>query len=121
MSNLTTINFSAKTQGDADAVHGVKIPVGMTLVGVMVFPAAIAGSPTAATFDVNAGASAVVSALAVSEAGTAATWLSRHLGGSNAPVALAKDTALTVDVNLAGGTSPTVSYDVTLWLLAGTL
>ena len=120
MSNLLSVCFSAQAQGDADAVHGFVLPVGMTLVGVSLYPEAFTGTPTGFNIDVNVGESEAVKALAAGTAGTAGVWKARHFGGTDAAVALAAGAAVTVDVNLAGGTTPTADYDVVLWLLEGT-
>ena len=117
MSNLVSVCFSSQAQGDADAVHGFVPPVGMTLVGVTVYPEAFTGTPTGFNIDVNVGETEAVKALA---AGTTGAWKARHFGGSNAAVALAAGDVVTVDVNLTGGTTPTADYDVVLWLLEGT-
>src|SRR5829696_8328900 len=102
MTGLMCVNFSAQAQADADAVHGFVAPVGMTLVGVSVYPEAFTGTPTGFNIDVNVGESETVKALAADTAGTAGTWASKHLGGSNAAVAIASGTEVTVDVNFAG-------------------
>jgi hypothetical protein len=120
MSNLLSVCFSARAQGDADAVHGFVPPVGMTLVGVTVYPAAFSGEPTGFNIDLNVGETEAVKALAAGTAGTAGAWKARHFGGANAAVALAAGDVVTVDVNLAGGSTPTADYDVVLWLLEGT-
>ena len=120
MSNLLTVCFSAQAQGAANAVHGFVPPVGMTLVGVTVYPEAFTGTPTGFNIDVNVGAAEPVKALAANTAGAAGTWKARHFGGSNAAVAITAGDVLTIDINLAGGTTPTADYDVVLWLLGGT-
>ena len=121
MTGLMCVNFSAQAQADADAVHGFVAPVGMTLVGVSVYPEAFTGTPTGFNVDVNVGETEVVKALAANTAGTAGTWSSKHLGGANTAVAIAKAAVVTVDVNLVEGSTPTADYDVCLWLLPGTV
>ena len=120
MSNLLCISFSSQAQGDADAVHGFKAPIGMTLVGVTLYPEAFTGTPTGFNVDVNVGETAAVTALAANTAATPGEWKTGHLGGSKVAVAIAAGDAVTLDVNLAGGTTPTADYDVHLWLLEGT-
>ncbi len=71
MTGLMCVNFSAQAQADADAVHGFVAPVGMTLVGVSVYPEAFTGTPTGFNIDVNVGETEVVKALAANTAGTA--------------------------------------------------
>lgn len=119
MSKLMCVGFSSQAQGDADAVHGFKAPVGLTLVGVTVYPEAFSGAPTGFNVDVNVGETEAVKALAASTAGASGEWKTGHFGGTNAPVAIAAGDEVTVDVNLAGGTTPTADYDVHLFLLVG--
>jgi hypothetical protein len=121
MSGMLCVNFSAQAQADADAVHGFIAPVGLTLVGVSVYPEAFTGTPTGFNVDVMVGETEAVKALAANTAGTAVQWKSKHLGGTNAAVAVAAGAVVTVDVNLAEGTTPTADYDVCLWLLPGTV
>ncbi len=121
MINLLSITFTAQAQGDADGVHGVELPVGMTLVGVSLRPEAFTGSPTGFDVDIQAGGVDVVTAVAANTAGTAGSWRSAHFGGSAAPVAIAAGATLEVDVNFTGGTTPTADYDLVLWLLPGTV
>jgi hypothetical protein len=119
MSKLMCVGFSSQAQGDADGVHGFKAPVGLTLVGVTVYPEAFSGTPTGFTMDVNVGETEAVKALAANTAGTPGEWKTGHFGGSNLPVVVAAGDKVTLDVNLAGGTSPTADYDVQLFLLVG--
>jgi hypothetical protein len=119
MSKLMCVGFSSQAQGDADAVHGFKAPVGLTLVGVTVYPEAFSGTPTGFNLDINVGETEVVKALAANTAGASGEWKTAHFGGANLPVAIAAGDAVTVDVNFAGGTTPTADYDVHLFLLVG--
>jgi hypothetical protein len=119
MSKLMCVGFSAQAQGDADAVHGFKAPVGLTLVGVTVYPEGFSGSPTGFNLDVNVGETEVVKALAADTAGASGEWKTGHFGGSQAPVAVAGGDLVTVDINFAGGSTPTADYDVQLFLLVG--
>ena len=121
MSDLVCVSFSAQAQGDADAVHAFVAPVGMMLVGAVVHPEAFTGTPTGFNIDVNAVETEVVKALAADTAGTAGVWKARHLGGSNAAVSVAAGTEVSIDINFAGGSTPTGDYDIQLWLLPGTV
>jgi hypothetical protein len=118
---LITFNFSAQAQADADGVHLLKVPFGITLVGVTVCAEAFTGSPTGFNIDIQDDAADVITAVAANSAGTPGEWKSTHLGGSNAPISVAAGSVLEVDVNLTGGTSPTADYDVTIFALAGTV
>lgn len=119
--NLLTFTFSAQTQGEADGVHTLYAPVGLTLVGVTLCAEAFTGSPTGFSVDVQDDGSDVVTAVAANSAGTAGSWLTAHLGGSQSAVAIAAGSEVEIDVNFTGGSSPTADYDVTLWCLAGTV
>lgn len=118
---LMTFNFSAQAQVDADGVHTVKVPFGITIVGVTVCAEAFTGSPTGFNIDIQDDTTDVISAVAANAAGTPGEWKSTHLGGSNAPVSVAAGSVLEVDVNLTAGSSPTADYDVTIFALAGTV
>jgi hypothetical protein len=120
VSKLMFACFSSQAQGDADAVHGFKAPVGLTLVGVCVRPEAFTGTPTGFSVDVNVGETEVVKALAANTAGTPGEWKTGHLGGTAVPVAITAGDEITVDVNFTGGTTPTADYDLQLMLLVGT-
>lgn len=120
MGNLMCVGFSAQAQGDADAVHGFVAPVGLTLVGATVYPEAFSGEPTGFNLDVNVGEAEAIKALAADTAGTSGEWKTGHFGGARTPVAIDAGDVVTVDVNLAGGTTPTADYDMLLFLLVGT-
>lgn len=64
-------------------------------------------------------ARARITAIAANTAKTVGTWVSKHFGGSNAPVHLARDSVLDVDINLTGGSTPTADYTIVLWALVG--
>lgn len=119
--NLLSFTFSAQAQADADGVHTLYAPVGLTLVGVTVCAEAFTGSPTGFNVDVQDDGADVVTAVAANTAGTPGSWLAAHLGGSESAVAIAAGSEVEIDVNLTGGSSPTADYDVTLWCLAGTV
>lgn len=122
MSNqLLAFTFSSQAQAAANGVHTLYAPVGLTLVGVTLTAEAFTGSPTGFNVDIQDDDVDVITAVAANTAGVSGRWLSTHLGGSNAPVAVAAGSEIEVDVNFSGGTSPTADYDVTLWCLAGTV
>jgi hypothetical protein len=120
-SQLITFQFSAQAQADADGVHTVKVPFGITLVGVTVCAEAFTGSPTGFNIDIQDDTTDVITAVVANSAGTPGEWKSTHFGGSNAPVAVAAGSVMEVDINLTGGSSPTADYDVTIFALAGTV
>lgn len=118
---LITFNFSAQAQGAANGVHTVKVPFGITLVGVTLCAEAFTGSPTGFNIDIQDDTVDVITAVTANAAGTPGEWKSSHLGGSNAPVLVAAGSVVEVDVNFTGGSSPTADYDITLFALAGTV
>jgi hypothetical protein len=123
MSNamMFTLCFSAQAQVTANGVHGVKVPFGMTIVGVSLWPEAFTGTPTGFNVDIQVAAADVITAVAANTAGTPGEWKSTHLGGTNTPVAVAAGSVVEVDVNLTAGTTPTADYEVVIFALAGTV
>ena len=118
---LITFCFSAQAQVTANGVHTVKVPVGITIVGVSVAAEAFTGSPTGFNIDIQDDDVDVITAIAANTAGTAGEWKSTHFGGSNAPVVVAAGSEIEVDVNLVAGSAPTADYDVTIYALTGTV
>jgi hypothetical protein len=118
---LVTFNFSAQAQATANGVHTLKLPFGITIVGVTVCAEAFTGSPTGFNIDIQVGAIDVITAVAANSAGTPGEWKSTHFGGSNTPVAVAAGSVIEVDVNLTAGTTPMADYDITIFALAGTV
>ncbi len=116
---MYTIVFSAQAQAAANGVHSVKLPRGATLVGVSLGVEALTGTPTNIKVDVNDDGTEIVADAVTLTAAGAGYWLTTHFGGTNAPVAIAAGSVVTVDVKFTGGTTPTADYDVTLFLLAG--
>jgi hypothetical protein len=99
----------------------VKVPFGITIVGVTVVAEAFTGTPTGFNIDIQDDGTDVITAVAANTAATPGEWLSTHLGGTNTPVAVAAGSKVEVDINLTAGTSPTADYDVTIFALAGTV
>jgi hypothetical protein len=120
-SQLITFNFSAQAQTTANGVHTLKVPFGITIVGVTVCAEAFTGSPTGFNIDIQDDTVDAVTAVAANTAGTPGEWKSTHFGGSNTPVAMAAGSVMEVDVNLVAGSTPTADYDVTIFALAGTV
>ncbi len=116
---LVTFCFTVEAQAAADNVHEFTIPRQMTIVGISLCAEAFTGSPTGFSIDVVDDGSHVISAVAANTAGTPGTWLSKHYGGSNDPVAIAASSVVGVDVNFTGGTSPTADYTLIIWALMG--
>ena len=118
---LVCFTLSSQAQADADGVHTLYAPVGLTLVGVTVCAEAFTGGPTGFNVDIQDDGVDVVTAVAASTPATPRAWLTPHFGGSQTPVGIAAGSKIEVDINLTGGSSPTADYDVTLWCLAGTV
>jgi hypothetical protein len=118
---LLTFNFSAQAQSAADGVHSIKVPFGVTIVGVTVCAEAFTGTPTGFNVDIQDDTVDVIVAVAANTAGTPGEWKSTHFGGTNAPVAVAAGSRIEVDVNLTAGTTPTADYDVAIFCMSGTV
>ena len=122
MNLAVPFNIPLVGQADADAVRTIQFPFGVMITAVTVQPDAFTGTPTGFTVDLNVDGDATdVAALAANTAGTVVHWLSKHHQGDDEVIRVAKNTDVTLDVNLAGGTSPTVDGIVTLWLIQGTV
>ncbi len=122
MNLAVPFNIPLVGQADADAVRTIQFPFGVMITAVTVQPDAFTGTPTGFTVDLNVDGDATdVAALAANTAGTVVHWLSRHHQGDDEVIRVAKNTDVTLDVNLAGGTTPTVDGIVTLWLIQGTV
>lgn len=125
MNNFVDYAFPLAAVADGDAAIAVPLDTTfgpMRLVSVMVYLSAVAGSPSGATIDVNLtdGTTTYVPILA-SSIGTAA-GTTRHTPSdadvfAGQAVAVQEATAdyrATVDVNIAGGSSPTVTGTLVL-------
>lgn len=122
MNLAVPFNIPLVGQADADAVRTIQFPFGVMITAVTVQPDAFTGTPTGFTVDLNVDGDATdVAALAANTAGTVVHWLSRHHQGDDEVIRVAKNTDVTLDVNLAGGTAPTVDGIVTLWFIQGTV
>ena len=122
MNLAVPFNIPLVGQADADAVRTIQFPFGVMITAVTVQPDAFTGTPTGFTVDLNVDGDATdVAALAANTAGTVVHWLSRHHQGDDEVIRVAKNIDVTLDVNLAGGTAPTVDGIVTLWFIQGTV
>lgn len=116
---LVCWTFTAEAQADADGVHAWQVPVGVDIVYITVCAEAFTGSPTGFNIDVQDDASDVITAVAANTAGTPGTWKAYPMGGANDPVHVEAGSALEIDVNLVGGSSPTADYTIQIWALTG--
>ncbi len=122
MNLAVPFNIPLVGQADADAVRTIQFPFGVMITAVTVQPDSFTGTPTGFTVDLNVdGDATAVAALAANTAGTVVHWLSKHHQGDDEVIRVAKNTDVTLDVNLTGGTSPTVDGIVTLWFVQGTV
>ena len=121
MQEMMVFTFTGQAQQAANGVQLWQVPVGMTIVGVTLCAEAFTGTPTGFNVDIQAGGTDVITAVAANTAGTVGTWGSTHVGGTNAPVAVAAKTALEVDVNFTAGSTPKADYTLVIYALPGTV
>jgi len=84
------------TLGDAYKYYTTLIP--LTVVGVVCSPSA---NDADLTVDINDDGSGVITAIACATAATPGTWKSTHIGGTNTPVRIDKDSVISLDANSA--------------------
>jgi hypothetical protein len=111
------MTFCGKGVAAANNYHELTALQGFTIVGVSVCAASFTGTPTGFNLDVNDDGAAVITALAANTAGTPGEWKSSAVGGANDPITVARGSNMTVDINFAGGTTPTADYTLVLWVL----
>jgi len=116
---LIPIVLTLQAQQAADKVHGTVLPFGGTLVGISAFVGALGGSPTNVKFDLMQGATELIVDIFTLTAAGGSTYKTTHFGGTNTPIALTKDANLSIDVKFTGGSTPSVTGDLTLWILTG--
>lgn len=121
MNLAVPLSLSAQAQADADAVHEIKLPFGVMITAVSLTPTGFTGTPTGFTIDLNVDGVEQLAALAADVAGTPVLWKSKHYQGDDEVIRASKDGVVSIDVNLAGGTTPTVSYDLVIWFVQGTV
>lgn len=94
----------------------ITTPCQLTIVGVV---ASSNVDDANTTVDINVvGGAAIIEGIAVTAKATPGTWLSTHLGGANAPVAVAADSILSLDANNADANT---AITVQIWALLGSL
>jgi hypothetical protein len=116
---MRVLTFSVEGQADADSVICFQTLEQMTIVGVSLEAEAFTGTPTTFDIDIQDDGTDVITAVAASTALTPGTWKSTHFGGTNAPVTIAKDSEVEVDVNFSGGSSPTADFTLLIYYLSG--
>jgi hypothetical protein len=116
---MRVLSFTIEAQDDADGVIEFEALEAMTIVGVSLCAEAFTGTPTGFNIDIQDDGADVITAVAANTAGTPGTWKSVHMGGTNSAVDIAAGSSVEVDVNLAGGTSPTADFTLVIWYLGG--
>lgn len=116
---LVVFSFDAQAQVTANGVHEFVALKQMTIVGVSLCAEAFTGTPTGFNIDIQDDGTDVITAVAAGTAGTPGTWKSTAIGGANAPVVVAADSSVEIDVNLTAGSTPTADYHVDIWALIG--
>lgn len=116
MQNLTAMVFTVQAQLDADGVIEFDAPIGFTVWGASLCAEAFTGVPTAFTADIQDDGTDVITAITASTALTPGTWYTPALGGTNTPVHIAAGSDVEVDINLAGGSTPTADFTLVLYV-----
>ena len=116
---MRTLTFQVPALADADSVVGFEALEDMTIVGVSLNATVFTGSPTGFTIDIQDDGTDAIAAITANTALTPGTWQSVHMGGTNAPVHIAAGSEVEIDLNLTGGSSPTATFTVVIYYLAG--
>lgn len=116
---MRVLSFTVDAQDDADGVIEFEALEDMTVVGVSLCAEGFTGTPTGFDVDLQDDGTDAITAVAASTAGTPGTWKTAHVGGTEAPVRIAAGSAVEVDVNLSGGSSPTADFTLLIYYLAG--
>jgi hypothetical protein len=116
---MRVLSFHVAPLADADSVIDFKALEGMTIVGVSLCATVFTGTPTGFNVDIQDDGADVITAVAADTALTPGTWLTPHMGGSQAPVTIAAGSEVEVDLNLTGGSSPTAEFDLVIYYLGG--
>lgn len=105
---LVPIVLAFQGEQDADGVMGLTLPpdVGFTLKGVSHF-LTFTGTPTTETIDIQDDGTDATGAAAIDVSTDGYTAIT--------PVQFAGGSVIEVDLNLAGGTTPAATGEITLW------
>ena len=109
------IALAGKGVGANNNYHKFNALQGFTVVGMTLCAFALTGSPTGFNVDLNDDGVGVIAALASNAAGTVGEWKSTAVGGSADAVTIARGSVVSVDLNFAGGTSPTAEYTLIIY------
>ncbi len=88
------------TLGDAYKYYTALVP--LTVVGVVCSASA---NDADLTVDINDDGSGVITAIACATAATPGTWKSTHIGGTETPVRIAKNSVISLDANNAAAST----------------
>lgn len=116
---MRALSFRVDPLADADSVLAFEALEAMTIVGVSFEPLVFTGTPTGCTIDIQDDGTDVIAAITANTALTPGTWKSVMMGGTEAPVHIAAGSEVEVDLNLTGGSSPTASFCLVIYYLAG--
>ena len=111
-----TFNIGDPDESAAVATSGAAyfmLPFQATLVYASVSPME---DDSGATLDINDDAVAIVSGIDASDHDVPGEWISRHAGGTNAPVLIAAGSEMTLDINAGAAAN---RFDITLLFLTG--
>ena len=89
------------------------VPVNMTIVYVCVAPR---DDDSSATIDIQDDTADIITGLVASDADVPGTWISKHFGGTNAPVAVVAGSKIEFDFNSC--TAANVFY-IQIWAITG--
>ena len=116
---MRVINFHVSPIVATDSVIDFSALEDMTIVGVSLCATVFTGTPTGCTIDIQDDGTDVIAAITADTALTPGTWKSVHMGGTEAPVHIVAGSEVEIDLNLAGGSTPTAAIDVVIWYLGG--
>jgi len=116
---MRVLTFQVPALEDADGVVDFEALEAMTIVGVSLCATVFTGTPTGFTIDIQDDGSDVIAAIAADTALTPGTWKSVHMGGEEDAVHIAAGSEVEIDLNLTGGSSPTATFTVAIYYLAG--
>jgi hypothetical protein len=116
---MRIISFQVAALADADSVVDFEALEDMTIVGVSLCATVFTGSPTGFTIDIQDDGTGVITAITADTALTPGTWRTPHMGGTETPVTIAAGSEVEIDLNLSGGSTPTATFTVVIYYLAG--
>lgn len=109
------LNIADPTEGSSmsNSAAMVMVPFGATLIYASVSPFA---DDASATMDIQDDGTDIVTGVDASDHDVPGEWQSTHVGGSNAPIAIAAGSEIEIDLNSAAAGN---RFDITLLFLTG--